>query len=340
MSHDVIIIGAGPIGLETAVEMASIGRRTVILDAGMIGATIATFPPGTRFFSSPERIAIAGVPIPSFLQEKTSREEYLAYLRSVSAQFSLDVRTYHTVTDATHHDKGWTLTTVTPSGVTRQWTAPTVVIATGGTGHVRTLDVPGEELLHVSHDLGDPHRFHGRRLVIVGGKNTAVESAIRAFRCDADVTLVHRGQGIHERVKHWLGPEFNALVSCGDITTAFGATVQAITPEAVIITTHDGATEEIVADDVLLAIGYTCDTSVLRLFGVELHGADAAPVFDPTTMATNVPGVHVAGTATAGTQSSYQVFIENAHIHSARIAAHLNGDPPPPTPPVRPLPEA
>jgi thioredoxin reductase (NADPH) len=340
MNSDVIIIGAGPIGLETAIALDGVGRHAVILDSGMVGATIATFPPGTRFFSSPERIAIAGVPIPSSLQEKTSREEYLAYLRCVSTQFALDVRTYHHVTDAIRQNGEWVVTTASPSGAVRTFHAPTVVLATGGTGRIRTLGVPGEDLGHVSHDPGDPHRFHGRRLVIIGGKNTAVETAIRAFRCGSDVTLIHRGSDIHKRVKHWLSPEFKALVSCSDISTSFGATAKEITAEGVVITTSTGNMETIAADDVLLAIGYECDTSVFQLFGVELKGDASAPVYDPLTMQTDVDGVFIAGTVIAGTQASYQVFIENAHIHSARIAAYLNGDSPPPDPPVRPIPEA
>ena len=73
-SCDVVVVGAGPIGLETAYELGIKGQSVVVVDAGAVGAQIMRFPPTVRFFSSPERIAIAGVPLDSVAQEKTSRE--------------------------------------------------------------------------------------------------------------------------------------------------------------------------------------------------------------------------------------------------------------------------
>ena len=71
------------------------------------------------------------------------------------------------------------------------------------------------------------------------------------------------------------------------------------------------------------------DTTLMENAGVELTGDGRAPVFDRRTMETNVPGLYVAGTATAGTQQRYSVFIENCHIHAERIAAALTGTTPP-----------
>jgi thioredoxin reductase (NADPH) len=65
---------------------------------------------------------------------------------------------------------------------------------------------------------------------------------------------------------------------------------------------------------------------LFRRAGVELVGPHQRPQFDETTMETNVPGLYVAGTAVAGTQSShYKTFLENCHVHVERILRHLRG---------------
>src|SRR5213596_1841264 len=91
---DVAIIGAGPIGIELAVALKKRGVDYLHFDAKQIGYTISWFAPQTRFFSSNERIAIAGVPLETADQAKASREEYLAYLRTIVREFALEVRTY------------------------------------------------------------------------------------------------------------------------------------------------------------------------------------------------------------------------------------------------------
>src|SRR2546429_6674534 len=94
---EVAIIGAGPIGIELAVALKKNGVDYLHFDAKQIGYTISWFAPQTRFFSSNERIAIAGVPLETPDQGKATREQYLSYLRGVVKQFQLEVRTYEPV---------------------------------------------------------------------------------------------------------------------------------------------------------------------------------------------------------------------------------------------------
>src|ERR1700730_15564809 len=96
-STEIAVIGAGPIGLELAVALKKANLDYLQFDARQIGYTISWFAPQTRFFSSNERIAIAGVPLETPDQSKATREQYLAYLRSVVTQFDLQVRTYEPV---------------------------------------------------------------------------------------------------------------------------------------------------------------------------------------------------------------------------------------------------
>src|SRR5271170_6024207 len=109
--HTVGVIGAGPIGLELAVALKKAGVDYLHFDGKQIGYTVSWFAPQTRFFSSNERIAIAGVPLVTVDQSKCTREQYLAYLRSVVTQFDLKIHTYEPVTEISRKDGGFVLTT-------------------------------------------------------------------------------------------------------------------------------------------------------------------------------------------------------------------------------------
>jgi thioredoxin reductase (NADPH) len=338
---NVLIIGAGPIGLEVGYSLQMAGCAAVIVDAGEIGHTIfRLFPPSTRFFSSPERLAIASIDCPVPTQEKITGEEYLAYLRSVVVTRDLDVRTFHRVTAATQSDEGFIVTLSELSGASHQVHASQVVIACGGTHRPRTLGIPGETLGHVQSDLGDPHRFFGRRVLIIGGKNSAVESALRCWRAHANVTISYRRNCIYERVKYWLRPEVESLIKEGRITACMPTRPLEIHPDHVVLErtdTHEQITVPV--DDVLLQIGYEQDDTLFRMFDVACEGEQNAPVFNPDTMESSVPNVFIAGTAIAGTQQRYKAYIETSHGHGPRIAAAMTGAPPPEIDAARVLPE-
>src|SRR5688572_19472607 len=332
LSTDVAVVGAGPIGLELAVALKRAGIDYVQFDAKQVGYTVSWFAPQTRFFSSNERIAIAGVPLDTPDQGKATREQYLAYLRTVVEQFDLKVRTYEPVTGIERTGDGFVITSQ-PAGASPARTRATrVVLVTGGTDHPRRLDIPGEDLPHVSHYFNDPHTYFRQRLLIVGGKNSAVEAALRCFNAGAHVSISYRREKLPEKsIKYWLLPEINHLIAKGRMTAYFQSAPLAIAPAHVTLS-RGNERFDVPADFVLLLTGYVQDQTLLKLAGVELGGPCSAPVFDERTMETNVPGLYVAGTATGGTQDRYTVFIENCHVHVERILNALQGVAPPPPP--------
>src|SRR3954465_1626787 len=111
IESDVAIVGAGPIGLEMAIALKRAGVSYVQFDAEQIGYTVSWFAPQTRFFSSNERIAIAGVPLMTAGQSKSTREEYLAYLRRIVVEFDLKVNTYEPVVGIDRDAEGFVLNT-------------------------------------------------------------------------------------------------------------------------------------------------------------------------------------------------------------------------------------
>jgi thioredoxin reductase (NADPH) len=342
-TYDFVVVGAGPIGLETAAALCEEGLRVLVVDAGPVGATIArTFPPQTRFFTSPERLAIRGWPVASTTQEKTTGEEYLAFLRAFVTGKGLHVRTFQRVVAIDGHRGDFAVTTETPDGVWTVIGCRAIVLASGGTDHPRTLGVDGEDLAMVHHYLGDPHRFFDRTVLVVGGRNSAAESALRLYRIGARVHLVHRQAALYERIKHWIRPDLVSLIEEGEIVAHMSRVVQRFEPGLVFLSdpAEPGVTtDEVRVDDVVLQLGFEQDSTLFTIAGVDVDQGSGAPVIDPHTMESSVPGVYVVGTATAGTQQQFDVFIENSHQHADRVVAATTGRPAPPPVPTRPLPE-
>lgn len=340
------IIGAGPIGIEFAVACKKAGIDYLHFEAGQVGSTMFWWPPGTRWFSSNERIAIAGLPLQTVDQNKSTREEYLRYLRTVVLDHDLQINTFEPVSAIEKSGDGFVIKTQPWRGEQR-YRAERVVLATGGTARPRKINVPGEDLPHVSHYLEDPHKYFRQRVLIVGGKNSAVEAALRLHNCGAKVTMSYRRSEFDSRsIKYWLYPEIKSLIKSGQIIVHFNTVVQSITPQGATLAGCDPTSFQPQrnaidnpADFVLLLVGYMADMSLARSAGIELQGRNEIPVFDAQTMQTNVPGLYIAGTAVAGTQERYQVFLENCHIHVQRILADITGAAPPQEPLPRERPE-
>ncbi len=327
--HRVAVIGAGPIGIELAIALKQAGVDYVHIDASQIGSTIEWYPIQMLFHSSSDRLALAGVPIQVPNQQKISREEYLAYLRALVLQFKLEVRTYERVERAQRVGDHFELRTRMISGGERQYRVDDIVLAIGAFHSPRLLGIPGEDMPHVSHYFRDPHTYFGKRLLIIGGRNSSVEAAVRCHRAGADVTLSYRRTDFDPKVvKFWLLPEVRALIRDGHVRFLPNTTPLEIRSESVVLARENGETFEVPADFVLMMTGYVQNPTLFEQLGVELRGDDRQPVYDPDTMETNVPGVFVAGTAVAGTPPrKVTVIVETCHVHIPRIVGAITGRP-------------
>lgn len=314
--RDLLIVGAGPSGLATAIAAKQHGLDYAIVDKGVLVNSIYNFPPLMVFFTTPELLEIGGLPLVT-PYDKPTRLEALRYYRRVVDTFGIQISFHEEVREIEREDDGtFIVTTVGRSG-TRVRHARAVVLAIGYYDRPNHLGVPGEDLPHVSHYYTDAHPYYRQRVVVVGGKNSAAEAALELFRAGAHVTLVHRRAALGDSIKYWVRPDIENRIKEGSITARFEARVVEIRPTEVIIERH-GAQEAIPAEGVFLLTGYHPDAELMRRAGIECDPESLTPTLNPETFESNVPNLFIAGGAVAG-RNTGNIFIENGRFHGERI---------------------
>jgi len=311
---DVVIVGAGPSGLACAIAARQASLRYVVIEKGCLVNSIFNFPTNMVLFSTPELLEIGGVPF-IVASEKPTRTDLLKYYRSVTEHFDLNLKLFEKVESVTGQVDGFDVQTQSASYRTRN-----VVVATGQYDTPNLMNIPGETLDKVSHYYSEPHPFYKKKVAVIGGKNSAVEAALDLFKHGAKVTLIHRGDDFGRSVKYWILPDIKNRVREKKIQARFNTVVKEIRDHSIII--QNGTGEEELENDFVFALtGYRPDLPFMQRLGIGF-GPGETPCHDPDTLATNVPGIYIAGVITAGSESS-KVFIENSRDHGKKIIGHI-----------------
>jgi thioredoxin reductase (NADPH) len=325
---DVLIVGAGPAGLAAAIAATRRGLAAIVVERGALVNSIMKFPTDMVFFTTPELLEIGGTPFVS-PHEKPTRHEALRYYRRVADAFALNVAVEEQVQSVAKRSDGTFVVRSMPAPESARGTgggavpavverqARTVVMATGAYDVPNRLDVPGEDLPHVAHYYREAHPYFRRRVLIVGGKNSAAETALDLFRNGAHVTLVHRRAALGESIKYWVKPDIENRIKEGSIDAHFDMHVTDITPVDVGLDGPAGRWR-LPVDAVLLLTGYRSDITVLRSAGAVINEDTLAPVCNPETFETTVPGLFLAGAVIAGRESG-RIFIENGRFHGQTV---------------------
>jgi thioredoxin reductase (NADPH) len=316
----VAVVGAGPVGIACAAELSRHGIAAVCLDKGFLLDSVYHFPEEMRWFSTRDLLDIAGVPFAS-PEAHPSRLETLAYYRSVAERFAVRVEPETEIRAMRPREGGGVEVEAVARGQGRLFAAPEAILATGFFHNPRRLGVPGEDLPHVHARFVSGYPFHGRAVVVVGGKNSAAEAALDLYRHGARVTLVVRAPALSERIKYWIKPDLENRIRSGAIQAHFSATVVEIVRECVTISTADGV-RSVAADAVFPLIGYEPDFALFERCGVRLEGDRRVPAHDPQTLESNVPDLYLAG-AILGGSAIGRIFIENSRHHAGRIASSI-----------------
>lgn len=312
-TYDLIIIGAGPSGINVGIEAQKRGKSHLILDKGMLVNSVYHFPTNMTFFSTSRKLEIGQVPFISH-GTKPTRREALEYYRRVVEQWALNVHTYEAVKAvAPREDETFEVMTTKTT-----YRAGAVVVATGFYDKPNLLAVPGEKLPKVKHYYDDPHPYAGKQVVVVGAENSAVDVALETYRAGAAVTMVIREAQIGERVKYWVRPDILNRIEEGSIKALFRSQILEIREESVRLMTPEGE-KELANDFVLAMTGYQPDFSLLQKLGIRLADTpDQAPIYDPETLETPQNGLFVAGVVAAGSHTS-TLYIENTRHHARLI---------------------
>jgi thioredoxin reductase (NADPH) len=318
----VAVIGAGPCGIAAAAALKLAGIPAIVFDRSCVCSSIVSYPIYITFFSTPEKLTIAGVPFP-LATEKPTRREALAYYRSVVTYHGLAIRQYEAVEAIERHEGGAFVVRSRPrGGEARTTRARAVVVATGYFGTPNTLGVPGETLPHVTHQFREGHEAFQRSALVVGGGNSAVETCLDLHRAGAHVTMVHFGPTFDKNIKPWILPDFENRVKEGAIVVRWNSRLLRIDPDFVQLD-ELGSSVTLEAQHVYLMTGYTPQPGMLASLGVHIDAGTGVPVHDPVTMETPTPGVFVAGVLVSGLDAN-KIFIENGRGHGALIAAALS----------------
>ncbi|QIX61754.1 YpdA family putative bacillithiol disulfide reductase [Hymenobacter sp. BT18] len=327
-SFDVVVIGAGPVGLACAIEVQRRGLTACVVDKGALVNSLIGYPTNMEFFSTPELLEIGGYPMTT-LHYKPLREDALDYYRRVAFAEQLTLRLYERVTGLEGEVGRYEV--VTEKG---RLGARYVIVATGFYDVPNYLNVPGEELPHVTHYYKEPYAHADQDVVVVGAKNSSAKAALQLLRAGARPILVVRGAQISDSVKYWIRPDLLNRIKEGRIGALFNTTVERITPTTVEVRTPEGL-RSLPAQHVYALTGYHPDFRFLTALGISCQG-DAAqtPTHDADTLETNRPGLYLAGTVCGGLNTS-RWFIENGRYHAQVIAARLAGEATPALPAVQ-----
>ncbi len=315
--RDVIIIGAGPVGLACGIQANRHDLDALIIEKGALCNSLIGYPTEMEFFSTPELLEIGGHPFPTN-RYKPRREEALDYYRRVAVAEALDIHLYERVEDLRGTDGAFTV--VTDDG---EYRTHKVVVATGFFDIPKRMNVPGEDLDKVTHYFKEPYPYALQNVAIVGGANSAAKAALSCYRNDADVTLIVRDGELDDGVKYWIKPDLENRIEEGAIRAFFNTSVAAVTEDTIVLDTPDGETE--IANDWVIAMtGYKPNFDFLRRFGIEMRDNDArTPIYDEgSTYETNNEGVYLAGTVAGGLNTS-RWFIENGRFHAEKIMGHI-----------------
>ena len=313
---DLLIIGAGPIGLNCALEAKKNNLTYLIVEKGTIVNSLYHYPLYMRFFSTAEKLEIAEIPFIT-TAPKPGRQDALEYYQGIARQKDLSINLYEKVLNVRKNEEIFEVETSKS-----RYFAKNVIISTGFYDHPNTMNIPGENLEKVKHYYTEPYPFAQQKIVVVGSSNSAVDAALETYRKGAEVTMIIRHSEISKSVKYWVKPDIENRILEGSIKAHFNAELTEIKENTVIFKNEKGEMHEIENDFVLAMTGYLPDFDFLRNTGIRLEGDFLNPYYNPETMETNIPNLYLAGVVCGG-KDTHLWFIENSRIHANIIIKNI-----------------
>lgn len=261
--YDVVIVGAGPAGFSASLGAMKSGLRFVTIEQDSLGGTVSHFPRGKLVMTQPAELPVVG----KMKFTETTKEKLLDFWRGVEAKTELKVNYEERVTSIqpTPGRKGFVVTTTKSSYETRA-----VLLTIGRRGTPRQLGVPGEELSKVVYRLIDPEQYAGKKVLVVGGGDSALEAAHSiAESPGSTVTLSYRSAAF-TRAKPRNRDKVESLASAGRIKVLMNSNVKEIREDSVILE-QDGKLSQFPNDAVIISAGGILPTAFLKDVGITVE---------------------------------------------------------------------
>ena len=346
-NYDILIIGAGPIGLACGLAAKRAGLSYAIVEKGTLVNSLYNYPSNMSFFSTSDRLEIGNVPFVSS-NAKPNRGEALEYYRRVADSNQLIIKLFEAVESVEKRentegsfDVGLGISdfggghaeirnpkpNIEKAGYfvktsKAEYATQNIILACGFYDIPNRMSIVGEDLPKVTHYYKEPHFYYNQNVVVVGANNSAVDAALETYRKGANVTMVIRGEEVGHRVKYWARPDIVNRIAEGSIKAFFQAKLREIRQNDVDIDTPEGIVT-IKNDFVIAATGYQPNFSFLEKIGIELsQDGKFYPKYNPETQETNLKGIYLAGVVCGG-MDTHVWFIENSRVHAETIIEHI-----------------
>lgn len=326
--HDVIIIGGGPSGLAAALSAKRQSLNYLVIERGVIANTVYNYPVARPLFSTSNELELE----PGALSRnaKPTREQVLAHYADLVVRERLNIHTGEEVRSIISNNDSFVVTTSAA-----EYKACRVLVAVGGFGRQRKLNVPGESPQRVSYRFCEAHPFALKSVLVVGGGNSAAEAALFLAEAGAKVTLSLRPPSLDSdyeqsgnsqsikssaaKIKPWVCEPLKRAASEGRIKILTSSQVVKILSRSALLEVsldETNKTVEVGCDHIFALIGADPDTRLLEQAGAQL-GSDGRPIYQAETFETTIEGLYVAGHLTR------ELHMKNAIEVGQRVIQHI-----------------
>jgi len=259
---DLVIVGAGPAGLAAALQAKKERLRALVLEQGDgVGGTILSYPRQKLVMTQPMEIPLHG----TFSRREVRKEELAELWDGIARTHGIEVRAREQALAVTSKNGGHVVTT--PSGT---YATPRVLLAIGRRGTPRTLGVPGEHASKVVYKLLEPEQYRGKRLLVVGGGDSAVEAAVTLAEEKGTRVSVSYRKAVFSRIKDGNRERIERAEAAGRVALYLESEVESISPGSVTLRRKDG-TVVLENDYVFVLIGGELPTGFLQTMGVRME---------------------------------------------------------------------
>lgn len=266
---DVLIAGAGPAGISASLRAIENRLKYVTLERDEIGGTVSKYPRQKLVMTSPVEFPLYG----QFRKTELSKESLIEFWGKVANRAEMCVRTGESLEDIRVEESGILRVTARKGDQTLTYRTRTVILALGRAGTPRKLGIPGEELPKVMYRLIEADHYINKRILVVGGGDSAVEAAMGLSRQKGNqVTLCYR-QAAFARIKERNTQRIEECIRSKTVRVMFNTNPMEIKPESVMVMSGD-TVEEIPNDFVWVFAGGIPPNDFLKKVGVRFGPLD------------------------------------------------------------------